>query len=232
MKFLYLIVNLSAVIVPIIFSFHPRIKFYKYWCSFFCAAIIVGAAFTIWDSFFTLQGVWSFNPRYITGIYFFNLPLEEIMFFFCIPFSCVFTYYALNKFYNLSWKNRTENIVCLVLASVLFVTGLLFADRLYTSATFISTAFLLPVLKFIFKIDWFGKMVTVYAILLIPFFIVNGILTGTGLHEPVVLYNNAENLDVRLLTIPVEDVVYGFELILLNVFLYTVFSGRKSGNGS
>ena len=60
----------------------------------------------------------------------------------------------------------------------------------------------------------------IYLFLLIPFFIVNGILTGTGLEAPIVWYNNQENLGVRLLTIPIEDAFYGFELILLNVFFY------------
>jgi lycopene cyclase domain-containing protein len=78
-------------------------------------------------------------------------------------------------------------------------------------------------LKFYFKIDWFGKAVSVYAILLIPFLIVNGILTGTGLEEPVVRYDNSENLGIRILSIPVEDVFYGFEMILLNIYLYKLF---------
>jgi lycopene cyclase domain-containing protein len=60
----------------------------------------------------------------------------------------------------------------------------------------------------------------IYLFLLIPFFIVNGILTGTGLEAPIVWYNNQENLGVRLLTIPIEDTFYGFELIVLNVFFY------------
>jgi lycopene cyclase domain-containing protein len=64
------------------------------------------------------------------------------------------------------------------------------------------------------------RVFTVYLLLLIPFFIVNGILTGTGLEEPVVWYNDEENLGIRLLTIPVEDVVYGFELFLLTVFFF------------
>ena len=70
-------------------------------------------------------------------------------------------------------------------------------------------------------------MISIYPVLLIPFFFVNGILTGSGLQEPVVWYNNAENSGIRLFTIPVEDVFYGFELILLNIFLYEYFKSKN-----
>jgi hypothetical protein len=56
---------------------------------------------------------------------------------------------------------------------------------------------------------------------------VNGIHNGTGLDEPVVRYNNLENLNIRLFTIPVEDVFYGFELILLNLFIYLYLLRKK-----
>lgn len=45
---------------------------------------------------------------------------------------------------------------------------------------------------------------------LIPFFVVNGVLTGTGIQGPVVWYDNTHNLEIRLLTIPVEDIGYAF----------------------
>lgn len=220
MKYLYLLVDFFTIIVPLLFSFHPKINFYKTWKEFIIAAISVALLFIIWDSMFTHLGVWNFNPAYITGISFFQLPIEEILFFICIPFSCVFTYHCLNKFYNLSWDPQVENIFCVVLSIFLLIAGLVFAERLYTSVTFISTAFVCLILKFIVKINWFGKAVSVYFILLIPFLIVNGILTGTGIDEPVVRYNDLENLNIRLFTIPVEDVLYGFELILLNLFIY------------
>lgn len=227
MKALYLLVDFCTVIVPLLFSFHPKIKFYKTWREFIIAAIAVAVIFMIWDSIFTYLGVWNFNPRYISGIYFLKLPIEEILFFICIPFSCVFTYYCLDKFYKLSWNRKTENIFCMILSLCLLITGLIFRERLYTSVTFISTAFVCVILQFVYKIDWFGKAVTVYAILLIPFLIVNGILTGTGLEEPVVRYNDLENLNIRLFTIPVEDVFYGFELILLNLFIYLQLLRKK-----
>lgn len=220
MNSLYFFVDFFTVIVPLIFSFHPKIKFYKTWKQFFIAAICVGIIFIIWDAIFTHLGVWNFNPKYISGIYFFGLPIEEILFFICIPFSCVFTYYCLDKFYKLAWNPKSETIFCILFSSILLVSGIMNIDKLYTSVTFISTALVCLFLKFVLKIDWFGKAVSVYAILLIPFLIVNGILTGTGIEEPVVRYNNLENLNIRIFTIPVEDVFYGFEMILLNLFIY------------
>ncbi|HSN07648.1 MAG TPA: lycopene cyclase domain-containing protein [Hanamia sp.] len=220
MRSLYLLVDFFTILVPFLFSFHPRIKFYKTWKQFFIASVIVAFIFIIWDSIFTSLHVWSFNPRYVTGIYFLNLPIEEILFFICIPFSCVFTFFCLDKFYNFSWSDKSERNFVLIFFSLLVVIGLIFYDRLYTSITFISCAFICVFLKFIFRIKWFGKAISIYAILLIPFLIVNGILTGSGLAEPVVIYNKTEIMNIRLFTIPVEDVFYGLELFLLNLAIY------------
>ncbi|MEY3102927.1 MAG: hypothetical protein RL558_1204 [Bacteroidota bacterium] len=44
---------------------------------------------------------------------------------------------------------------------------------------------------------------------------VNGILTGAFLAEPIVWYNDAENLELRIGTIPVEDALYGMLMMLI-----------------
>jgi len=220
MKSLYLLIDLSAVTVPLLFSFHPKIKFNRSWPALFKSILGVAVFFLVFDSLFTSLGIWSFNPRYLTGIHLYNLPLEEILFFICIPFSCVFTYYCLNKFFNLSWNPRKETFFCILISYLLLTLGILYREKLYTSTTFISTAITCLILKFLFRINWFGKACTVFGVLLVPFFLVNGILTGTGLAEPIVRYNPAENLGIRLLTIPIEDFLYGFELFILNLFFY------------
>ena len=109
------------------------------------------------------------------------------------------------------------------------ITGIVFFKQLYTSVTLFTTAFVCLALKFIAKVDWFGKATFVYAILLIPFIIVNGILTGSWIEAPIVSYNPAENMGIRLLTIPIEDIFYGFEMILLNIYFMKLFQKKWGG---
>jgi len=223
MKSLYLLIDLFSVAVPFAFSFHPKIQFYKTLKAAFLSHIIVGVLFLVWDSIFTAHGIWGFNEKYITGIYIFNLPIEEVLFFICIPYACLFTYYCLLLFYGWDLKTKTTNAIVAMLSILFLVIGIIFLNQYYTSCTFISTAFILSFMQFVLRVNWIGKLLRIYPILLIPFIIVNGILTGTGLDEPVVWYNDSRNLGIRLLTIPIEDVVYGFEMILLTIFFYAFY---------
>ncbi len=79
------------------------------------------------------------------------------------------------------------------------------------------------------KPKFLGKFYLSYLFILIPFVLVNGILTGTGIESPVVWYNDAENLGIRLGTIPVEDTIYGMMLILMNVTIFETLQSKYQG---
>lgn len=230
MHLTYLLVNIFSAVVPFLFSFYPAIRFNKHFKAFIVANLIASACFIAWDVLFTAQNVWGFNYTYTFGVKLFNLPVEEVLFFIFIPFACVFTYHCLNKFYKISWPLRVERAVVIVLSLLLLVVGIANFNKAYTAASCISTAVLLIALEFVLKEKWLPGFLSIYPLLLIPFFIVNGILTGTGLQQPVVWYNDAENLGIRVFTIPVEDFVYALDMLLFNLFFYEklkqVFSGQ------
>jgi lycopene cyclase domain-containing protein len=221
--YLYLLINFFTVIVCFIFSFHPKIQFSRYFKEFLWASLLVGIVFIAWDAWFTKIGVWWFNDKYLLGIRFFGLPIEELLFFICIPFSCVFTYFCLTTFFKLDWKPLPQNIFVIVCIAASLVISYFFRERIYTFMTFLSTAGSLFILHYILKVKWIGKVSFIYLLLMPGFLMVNGILTGTGLESPIVNYNPDEFIGLRILTIPVEDTVYGYDLILWNIFFFELF---------
>ena len=228
MNYLYLYINFFTIIIPFLFSFHPKLLFYKTWNAFFPAVIIAGIIFLVWDAYFTHLGVWGFNPDYLTGITLINLPLEEVLFFFCIPYACVFTFHCLDVLLLQKSFRFNDKFVTPLLIAALVIISILQYQKIYTLVTFSSLAALLAYSKYVLKIQWLDKFYFVYAILLLPFLIVNGILTGTTLASPVVWYNNAEIIGIRILTIPVEDIFYGMLLILLNLLIYQRLKRRNT----
>lgn len=220
MKQAYLLIDFFTIIVPLLFSFHPKLYFYRTWKAFFPAAAITGTIFVLWDFYFTKLGVWGFNPKYVVGIYVYNLPVEEILFFICVPYSCVFTFFCLTLLTDIKPSPVIENTITVLLFVGALILACFFWNRKYTAATFILLIILLACARYLFKIAWLGKFYMVYIILLVPFLIVNGILTGTGINAPVVWYNHAEIIGIRILTIPVEDVFYGMDLVFLNLLIY------------
>lgn len=182
--------------------------------------------YIVWDSYFTKWGVWSFNENYITGTKYFALPVEEILFFFVVPYCCVFIYECIRCYFPRIKHNRQADFFLGTLATILLIAGIVFFDKDYTRYTFILTAmglgFFLAFRKFFPNFNSTVFLIS-YAVILIPFLIVNGFLTAI----PVVLYNNAENLGIRIYTIPFEDTFYGLLLIFLNILIFEMLRNRR-----
>ena len=214
--YLYLIILISSIFVPFIFTFHKRLKFHHHFKFLAFGLILMLFIFIPWDIWFTEMGIWGFNEYYISGLYFFNLPLEECLFFICIPFCCIFTYHvvwtlSVDKSFK-SMKNTS-----FILSIILFFAGVFWMDKLYTFYTFIGLSIVLLIAPFIVNMKIFFKA---FFILLIPFFIVNGLLTGSFIENQIVWYNDNHNLGIRLFTIPIEDVFYNCFMLLLVMIGY------------
>ena len=219
-KYLYLSINFFAFIIPFLFSFYPKANFSKKWRYVFPALAVSGLVFIIWDAAFTHLGVWGFNPRYILGIYLFGLPLEEILFFFCIPYVSLFTYFALNNLIEKDHLFPHQELISSLLIILLLITGLYNIHKLYTGITFILAGIFLAFSLLKLRMRFMGRFYFAFAVILIPFFIVNAILTGSFIDEPVVWYNNDEIMCFTLGTIPMEDAIYGMLMTLLPITIW------------
>lgn len=212
----YLIINVLTILFPLIFSFEKQIRFVKKWGMVWPAVFTTLVVFVVWDHFFTIWGIWGFNPEYITGYYIWDLPVEEIFFFVTVPFACLFVYEVCNFIVKkdiLKYVARPLGVACIAVCIWLVFE---YPERLYTSVSALFAITLLTWHHVFFPKPWLGRFWVAYIVCIIPFFIVNGILTSL----PVVTYNNEFNLGIRLYTIPVEDLIYQLDLLLLNVTLY------------
>jgi len=223
-KYAYLLINFLSVVFPLMLSFDKRVKFYKSWKFIWPGLLITGLLFLVWDVFFTVKGVWSFNPNYILGIAFFKLPLEEILFFLTIPFSCIFIYECLNYYVHWQIPNQIVKILTALLTVVSLLILVFFHNPLYTLINFGTLFLLLVLLVYVLKVKWLNRFYLAYLVSLIPFYIVNGILTSI----PIVSYNNAENLGIRVGTIPVEDHFYLMSLLLMNIAFFEYYRKRNA----
>jgi lycopene cyclase domain-containing protein len=223
MNYTYLIINILTISLPLLLSFDRKVHFYKRWKYLFPAITLSAVIFIAWDVIFTERGVWGFNPRHLTGIQIFNLPLEECLFFFTVPYASVFLYDVFKAYIGKNILKNSARYISIILIISLFTGAIVFYDRIYTLITFSTLAAYIIYLHFHHRVNYMGSFYFTYLITLIPFLMVNGILTGSYIDEEVVWYNSAEIINWRILTIPVEDIFYGLLLILLNVSFYEKF---------
>jgi len=229
-QFTYFLILAASLAGPLALSFDKKVAFYKNWKYLFPAMIIPALLYIAWDMYFTAKGVWSFNETYITGIKLYNLPLEEVLFFFIVPYCCVFIYACVRSYFPNLVNKKSADLALNIIAIALIVAGVIYSDRYYTGWTFRLTGTFVALLylfrNFFKSFDAVSFLLT-YAICLIPFLIVNGFLTAI----PVVIYNDAENLGIRIYTIPFEDVFYGMLLVLMNIVIYEKLKSKKSKVG-
>ena len=219
--FTYLFIMLFSLAGPLALSFDGRVNFYKKWKFALQAGIIVAIPFVVWDSLFTKHSFWGFNSERILGIKWLDLPIEEISFFIVIPFCCIFIAELLS-FFNYQFPGKFWNKLSLIIGIGLFCIGIRFFDQWYTLLSFGLGGLSIIVLFFMKAINW-NRFWLLYLIHLIPFLVVNGFLT----FYPVVWYNNAENLGIRIGTIPIEDTSYSLIALSWNVYLYELFKRKK-----
>ena len=225
MQPLYLILLVASLSFPLGASFENRVHYYARWKALLPGIITTAAFFLVWDYMFTDAGIWGFNEAYTLAYRLLGMPIEEWLFFVIIPFCTVFIYECVRYFFPGVSTTRGLQLIVLVLAILLLLLSIIYSDRAYTFWNFMfAGAYLLFI--YVRNPVWLGKFAIAYLFHLIPFMIINGVLTGSFLESPIVWYNDDENLGIRIFTVPIEDTVYSLLLLLMNVTFLEYFKKR------
>jgi len=98
MKAEYILVLFLILIAPLILSRDRRLGLYRHWKVMLLSMAFVSLFFWVWDVAATARGHWQFNEKYVLGLAFLDLPLEEWLFFVVISFVSIFTWEASKHF--------------------------------------------------------------------------------------------------------------------------------------
>jgi len=224
---------------PFILGFHKSLSFNKKWPKIATAIIPILIVYIPWDIWFTSQRIWSFNTNYLGGQFCFNLPIEEILFFVATPFSCLFVLECTRYYFPSLLLTHEKKILHRVsnwtMIFIIAIAILLISRNKTGWYTLSATLTGLIGLGYLYKNrkEDFLQILVTWIILLVPFYICNGILTGIhfwqypfinqdkiAIENAVVLYNNSENSGIRIWSVPAEDFFYGFGFYSIAVSVY------------
>lgn len=228
MNYFYLILDIICIGFPIALSFDKNVKFVSKWKYAIVSVLVTSALFIPWDACFTKIAVWGFNDEYLTGIHFFGLPLEENLFFIVVPFACIFVYECV-KFYlprtvakldaHLSWMHLLAfNVLSIVLLVIYF-------GNWYSTSAFLATLIVVNGCSLVVR-NYMSAAIISFLFICIPFFFINGALTGLFTENPVVWYNPEEFSQIRVTTIPLEDFFYNILLVASSLFFYLLYQRK------
>lgn len=226
MKFEYLIFNILIFIGPLLSSFDNKIRFYRLWPITFMAILIVSPAYILWDILVS-EKHWWFNTQFTLEFRLLDLPIGEWLFFITVPFACIFFWEVITLYFGRTKIYLSAIIKAVFLSICVFaVIYALFTGKTYTLLAFIAFALFLILDKQIKTNLLTFKQTYLYGAGIIIFILIfNGYLTA----RPVVLYNPEVQIDLRIITIPLEDFIYGLSHILLTTMVYEKLKERKNG---
>ncbi|MBD3250047.1 MAG: lycopene cyclase domain-containing protein [Candidatus Pacebacteria bacterium] len=168
--------------------------------------LAIGLPYVIWDQL-VAEKWWWFNRTYILGWYWGKLPLEEVLFFLIVPWSCLVIWVNL--------KQLVKGGVSWPIEWLLIVFGILAAFGFYSRELVYSLTVSLLLVGFglvsLLGKKWLRSQATLIflGLVVILTLVFNGYLTA----RPIVIYNSDVMINWRIGTVPFEDVVYGLVLV-------------------
>jgi len=220
--YLYLFLNILIIVFPLLLSFDKKVRFYKKWKYLLGSILIVGTSFILWDIYATARGHWSFNEKYLVGLELYGLPIEEMMFFFTVPYACLFTYEALGE-HARDWKVPIKKWPFVITGLALIAAGTIFWGQEYTTIVLVQAGILVFILPFIVPELISKRRFWLYTLITLGLFVAfNMLLTAIPIvtYGPQYIWGGDGLWNGRFFTIPLEDFIYNMSMLTWYLMTY------------
>jgi lycopene cyclase domain-containing protein len=194
-------------------------RFYSKIKPLLISLLVVGIFFVGWDVFATYRGHWAFNPSYVHEMRFWGLPVEELLFFLTVPYSCIFVFDSISYFFEDSKLFTLRKRLSLGLGVLITFSAFSFFSREYTFLAVLSVGLTVLFVSLVNLELFCSKSYWTYVgLTLVLFAIFNYLLTSL----PVVQYSSNAITGFRVITIPIEDFLFNFSMLTnyLTVYLW------------
>ena len=207
----YWAVLAGTAVVPLISAtIHWRFSWGKQdWLRLLQVFVTVSAPFVLLDALSHARGWWAYNPAYVTGHTLLGLPVEEVVFFFVIPFACLYLYSSMERLSPTRQlvHARSWHVLCALLGAA--AIALMVVEQKERT---IIDAILFAVVVCLVAQKPPKRVVALWLLMVIGLFLmVNSMLTAL----PIVTYDIAYGSLYRIGTIPFEDFLYNCSFLLL-----------------
>jgi hypothetical protein len=190
--------------------------------------IWVSLGHTIVFSSFTgllkLMGVLSFDYHLTTNIIFRTLPIEQYL----LHFGFCFFALTLYQFLNSRFPDNTLQKFSLAASNLILglcVAFLFFAyDKWYTILAFSLLLITIFLIEYLGKLRFMFRAYRLYLIMLIPFYLVYGILV----FYKVIIFNGSELAGLYMFKVPVETSVVFLVSLLIPIYMLEFFKIEKN----
>jgi len=191
------------------------------WLRLLQVFALVSVPFVLLDSLSHARGWWAYNPDFVMGVRLLGLPVEEIMFFFVVPFACLYLYSAMQRAapdvpFRRAWLWR--GVIGLAV-----VAGIILAIIEPKERT-IFDAVLFAVVGTVAMFRRPTRTTAIWLLLVLGLFlVVNTVLTAL----PIVAYDATFGSMYRIGTIPFEDALYNLSFLLLSLGVWNAEPVKK-----
>lgn len=223
MKFAFLLLALGLLVLPLIFNLDKKIFKQGNFIPALGASLISAIIFSTLTIVLQLLGVLIYKESNTVGVAFKDIPLEQYILNFTFSFASVALYqYLNNKFPNNNLQRYSLALSNLLLG--LCVAFLFFAySKWYTLSTFATLFILLFIIEYVGKLRFMYKAYRTFVIMLIPFYLVYGILFWNGILK---ISENAVS-KMYVAKIPVENHFMMLSILLVSIYMFEFFKSKR-----